>query len=197
MPRRDHEGPQALTRPGLLPFALAALPMLTLAGCRNDMDTVSDFENLSGPSQVLEAASLEYSDDGKLTHRLMAAHMTRSSEEPPIWEVSGGFTLEVLTDSGTVDARLGARQGFFMEEHRHLEARGQVVLGGARQDTLYTELLYWSADSDRVHTPAPVEVRTPDGILRGTGLESDARFQRYRILKPTGTFLVDTTGTSR
>ena len=53
--------------------------------------------------------------------------------------------------------------------------------------------LYWSADSDRVHTTAPVEVRTPEGILRGTGLESDARFQRYRILKPTGIFLVDTT----
>jgi len=31
--------------------------------------------------------------------------------------------------------------------------------------------------------------------LEGKGLESDARFQRYRILKPTGTFLIDTTGT--
>jgi hypothetical protein len=58
---------------------------------------------------------------------------------------------------------------------------------------LLTELLYWSADSDRVHTTAPVEVRTPEGTLYGRGLESDARFQRYSILEPTGTFLVDTT----
>lgn len=170
---------------------------ILVAGCRNDLDTVSDFETIGGPAQVLEGATLEYSDDGVLTHRLMAAHMTRSSEEPPLWEVTGGFALEVVTDSGTVDARLEARRGIFQEEQRHLEARGEVILSGARQDTLYTELLYWSADSDRVHTPAPVEVRTPDGVLRGTGLESDARFQRYRILKPTGTFLVDTLGSNR
>ena len=41
-----------------------------------------------------------------------------------------------------------------------------------------------------------MEVRTPEGILRGTGLESDARFERYRILKPTGTFVIDTTRTT-
>ena len=69
-------------------------------------------------------------------------------------------------------------------------------LVGPLGDTLLTELLYWSADSDRVHTPARVEVRTLEGILRGTGLESDARFERYRILEPTGTFVIDTTRTS-
>jgi hypothetical protein len=57
-------------------------------------------------------------------------------------------------------------------------------------------LLFWSADSDRVHTPARVEVRTSEGTLRGTGLESDARFERYRILRPTGTFVIDTTRTA-
>ena len=69
-------------------------------------------------------------------------------------------------------------------------------LTGPSGDTLLTELLYWSADSDRVHTPARVEVRTAEGTLRGTGLESDARFERYRILKPTGTFKIDTTKTA-
>jgi len=164
-----------------------------LAGCRNDLEQVADFESLTGPSQVLTGADLEYSEDGQLTHRLSAGHMTRSSEEPPVWDVTEGFSLEILTDSGTVDARLQADRGVFKEESQFLEAHGHVVLSGAQADTLHTELLFWSADSDRVHTPAHVEVITPEGTLRGTGLESDARFQRYRILKPTGIFLVDTT----
>ncbi|MDB4676017.1 LPS export ABC transporter periplasmic protein LptC [Flavobacteriales bacterium] len=164
--------------------------------CKNDLETVADFETLGGPAQVLSGAALEYSDDGKLTHRLGAAHMTRSSEAPPVWEVTGGFTLEVLDASGNTDALLGANRGIFEEESRFLEAHGDVVLKGSEGDTLFTELLFWSADSDRVHTTAPVEVRTPQGTLYGRGLESDARFQRYQILEPTGTFLVDTTRTS-
>jgi LPS export ABC transporter protein LptC len=180
-----------LKYPARLIFWMLTLGGLT--GCRNDLGTVADFETLGGPSQVLEAAELEYSNDGRLTHRLSAAHMTRAAEEPPVWEVKGGFSLQVLSDSGTVDAQLTADRGSFEEETRFLEARGSVVLRGAQRDTLHTELLFWSADSDLVHTPAAVEVRTSEGTLRGTGLESDARFQRYRILKPTGIFLVDTT----
>ena len=172
---------------------LGCLLLLTVASCRNDLDTVADFETLVEPSQVLEKATLDYSEKGRLTHRLSASHMSRSSEEPPIWKVEGGFTLDVLDSSGGLEARLGADLGNFEEESRFLEARGNVMLHGSQQDTLHTELLYWSADSDRVHTPAPVEVRTPEGTLLGTGLESDARFQEYRILKPTGIFLVDTT----
>ena len=183
-------GPRAL-----LISALAAL-LFCGSGCRNDLDAVSDFETLGGPSQVLSGAALEYSDEGTLTHRLNAAHMTRSSEAPPIWEVTGGFTLEVLDPSGNTDALLGADRGVFAEETRFLEAKGDVVLRGSEGDTLFTELLFWSADSDRVHTTAPVEVRTPQGTLYGRGLESDARLQRYQILEPTGTFLVDTTRTS-
>lgn len=173
--------------------ALALVVCLAAFGCRNDMASVADFETLGGPSQVLGDATLEYSEEGRLTHRLSAARMTRSSEEPPVWEVSGGFALDVIDEDGRLDARLEADQGHFLEESRFLEAEGNVVLHGAEGDTLHTELLYWSADSDHVHTPAPVEVRTPQGTLLGKGLESDARFQRYRILEPTGTFLVDTT----
>jgi LPS export ABC transporter protein LptC len=183
---------------GLHPVLLAALSALVFcgAGCSNDMDAVAGFETLGGPSQVLQGAALEYSDDGTLTHRLDAEHMTRSTEEPPIWEVTGGFTLEVLDAAGGTDALLGADRGVFEEETRFLEAQGGVVLRGSEGDTLYTELLFWSADSDRVHTTAPVEVRTPQGTLYGRGLESDARFQRYQILEPTGTFIVDTTRSS-
>ena len=98
-----------------------------------------------------------------------------------------------MNEDGRKGALLHADEGRFGEVNRHLEARGNVILIGPSGDTLLTELLYWSADSDRVHTPARVAVRTAEGTLFGTGLESDARFERYRILKPTGTFHIDTT----
>jgi LPS export ABC transporter protein LptC len=165
-----------------------------LLACSNDLDEVTDFETLDrGPAQAIEGAVLAYSEEGRLTHRLTASEMERSADEEALWKVEGGFRLEVLDESGSLDAQLEARRGEFEEETRHLRAEGDVRLQGTGGDTLFTELLYWSADSDRVHTPARVRVSTPEGDLYGEGLESDARFDRYTILKPTGTFLVDTT----
>ena len=198
MPRRDHEGTQELIGigPRLTAVALAAV-ILSASACRNDLEEVADFETLdNGPAQSIEGADMQYSEDGVPTHRLRAAHMERAAEEEAAWLVSGGFDLEVLDGEGGDGATLHADEGRFEEENRHLEARGGVSLIGPSGDTLLTELLFWSADSDRVHTPARVEVRTPEGTLRGTGLESDARFERYRILRPTGTFVIDTTRTA-
>ena len=198
MPRRDHEGTQELIGigPRLTAVALAAV-ILSASACRNDLEEVADFETLdNGPAQSIEGADMQYSEDGVPTHRLRAAHMERAAEEEAAWLVSGGFDLEVLDSEGEDGATLHADEGRFEEENRHLEARGGVSLIGPSGDTLLTELLFWSADSDRVHTPARVEVRTPEGTLRGTGLESDARFERYRILRPTGTFVIDTTRTA-
>ena len=198
MPWRDHQGAQKLTPngPRLTSVALVAI-ILSAVACKNDLDEVADFETVDhGPAQSIEGADMQYSKDGVPTHRLLAAHMERAAEEEASWLVSGGFDLEVLDSEGGDGAILHADEGRFEEENRHLEARGGVSLIGPSGDTLLTELLFWSADSDRVHTPARVEVRTPEGTLRGTALESDARFERYRILRPTGTFVIDTTRTA-
>ena len=182
--------------PRLTAVAMATV-LLSVTACRNDLEEVADFETLDhGPAQSIEGADMQYSEDGVPTHRLVAAFMERAAEEEAAWEVRGGFNLEVLDGEGGDGATLHADEGRFEEETRFLEARGGVSLVGPSGDTLLTELLYWSADSDRVHTPARVEVRTPEGTLRGTGLESDARFERYRILRPTGTFVIDTTRTA-
>jgi len=195
---RDHHRPQTLIarpvfRTGLKStWGLAGC--LWLFACSNDLGEVTDFETLdNGPAQSIQGAVLAYSEEGRLTHRLTATDMERSSGEEAMWRVDGGFRLDVLDETGALDAQLEARQGEFQEETRHLRAEGAVRLHGTGGDTLFTELLYWSADSDRVHTPARVRVSTPEGDLYGEGLESDARFDRYTILQPTGTFLVDTT----
>lgn len=170
---------------------------MLLMGCRNDLGDVADFETLDQTAaQSMEGATLEYSEMGQPSHRLRAHAMERSSEEEAVWTVSGGFVLDVLSNGNQGSASLSADHGTFSEASRFLKAEGGVQLVGEGGDTLLTELLYWSADSDRVHTPAAVEVLTPSGVLRGQGLESDARFERYSILRPTGTFLIDTAQTA-
>ena len=63
----------------------------------------------------------------------------------------------------------------------------------AEGDVLETEYLVWSEDSNRVWTNRPVTIRTTDGVIYGEGLESDARFENYRIIKPRGEMVLEGT----
>ena len=38
-----------------------------------------------------------------------------------------------------------------------------------------------------------VTIRTADGVIYGEGLESDARFETYRIIKPRGEMVLEGT----
>jgi lipopolysaccharide export system protein LptC len=69
-----------------------------------------------------------------------------------------------------------------------LEAWDNVVLVNNKNERLETEHLVWSHDSDLVYTTRPVSIETAQGLLRGRGLRSDSRFERYEILNPTGSF---------
>jgi LPS export ABC transporter protein LptC len=172
--------------------------LLALSSCRNDLETVYDFEGAGDqPTQVLEGVELHYTERGNLSHRMAAGRMARhavidesAASETGRWLVSDGFSLSLYDSTGAVTAVLQAEDGDFWEAHAHLTARNKVVLTNAAGDRLETDLLYWSADSDRIHTSRPVRVITLDGIIEGTGLEADSRFDNYRILEPTGHIFV-------
>lgn len=176
----------------------AILGVLTLSACHNDLETVYDFEGSGDqPTQVLEGVEIQYTERGMLTHRMEAGRMDRhavideeASSETGRWLVSGGFVLSLYDSLDAVTAVLKAHDGDFWEAQTHLTARNSVVLTNQAGDRLETDLLFWSADSDRIHTPRPVRVLTQDGIVEGTGLEADSRFDNYRILEPTGHIFV-------
>ena len=168
------------------------------AGCQNDLETVHDFEDASDhASQVMEGVEIKYTERGQLTHSMSAGRMDRHavinearSKETGRWLVTGGFSLSLYDSAGTTSAVLQASKGDFWEDNAHLTARENVVLTNQQGDRLETDLLYWSSDSDRIHTPRPVRVLTQDGVIEGTGLEADSRFDSYRILEPTGRLYV-------
>lgn len=106
-------------------------------------------------------------------------------------QVSGGFTLYLDGDENQWAARLQAKRGIFDEAHLHMTAKEEVILENKKGDRLETEELTWAQDSDRVWTRRPVTIYTADGVLYGSGLESDGRFEDYVILNPTGAIEIE------
>ncbi|MGB1347850.1 MAG: LPS export ABC transporter periplasmic protein LptC [Flavobacteriales bacterium] len=199
------------SRPAL--WARAAVVFLGVGawmGCHSKLDRdssgeatetgSSDILREGAPIQVVEHGYFEYTERGKLVQALEANRLERwdnpegegksNQENAPLWQVSEGFTLFIGGNRDRHAATLQADRGTYNDQAGRLEAWDNVVLVNNKGERLETEHLVWSHDSDLVYTKRPVSIETAQGLLRGRGLRSDSRFERYEILNPTGSFEV-------
>lgn len=171
--------------------------LASLSSCSNSDEEVSAAARGDEPPvQRIENGRFQYSENGKIIHVLKASvllrteHGTAENSEDLV-EVRGGFQLFLGGDESNHSAQMQAQVGWLDEKNLRLVAEDQVVLKNASGDILETEFLVWAEDSNRVWTNRPVTITTPDGILHGEGLESDARFENYRILRPSGEIVLE------
>jgi LPS export ABC transporter protein LptC len=144
----------------------------------------------------MEGVRFSYSERGEILHVIRAGVLVRAGapddgEDSDVIHVSNGFTMYIEGDENTHQAQLSASRGKLDEAAMRLVAEDDVVLKNTDGDRLETEYLVWAHDSDRVHTDRPVAIYTSNGVIFGKGLESDARFESYRILQPSGEIPID------
>ncbi len=169
---------------------------LAIVGCGPTPpdETIQDMTRDVRPSQVVKEGYFEYTELGRVVQSLEATQLERwestgdNQENPDVWHVDGGFTLFIGGTKTRHNAKLSAIRGTYDDQAGRLEAWENVVLVNAEGERLETEHLIWSHDSDLVRTNRPVEIQSAQGTLRGRGLTSDSKFERYEILAPTGTF---------
>jgi len=153
-----------------------------------DVPTV-DLEEVA--LQMIDGGTFQYSEKGDVRNVLKAGRLERWKDDDvvnEVWRVSEGFTLYIEGDSIHHEAILSGGRGTYDTDMGHLIAYDDVVLINNEGEKLQTEYLVWSNDSDRVYTNRPVIIETLNGILEGKGLESDSKFENYRIINPTGAF---------
>lgn len=167
------------------------------SGCANsDADVSSVQADEAQPGQTVINGTFRYSERGVILHELHAAEMRREERgnaevSEDVVEVRNGFQLFIGGDATEHEAHMQAEWATLDEKNLRLVAKHAVTLKNVEGDVLETEYLVWSEDSNRVWTNRPVTIRTADGVIYGEGLESDARFETYRIIKPRGEMVLE------
>ena len=191
--RNDYNSSKIIVlRTTLCTLSLMSILATSCGSSESHKDIQSEREEVA--LQVISGGTFSYSEKGVIKNELQAGRLERwesDGESSEVWRVSEGFTLYIEGDKSKHEAVLSGGRGIYDADVGHLIAHDNVVLVNTEGEKLMTEYLVWSNDSDRVHTNRPVSIETGSGTLHGKGLESDSRFENYRILDPTGSFEIE------
>jgi LPS export ABC transporter protein LptC len=109
----------------------------------------------------------------------------------PYSEFRSGIKV-IFYDGKTAPAgTLSSKYARYAEDKKLWELKDSVVAVNENNEILETELLYWDQDKEVVYTDRFVRITSSDKIVMGTGLESDPRFQKWRIRNVSAQFYID------
>lgn len=175
----------SLCRKILVASALAGAAFLI--SCKNDIETVKSISNLEGkPSVEMDKFRMVYSEEGKIRMEVSAPVLMRyTNSKKPFSEFKNGINVTSYNERGEKVAHIKSKYAIYHEDEQLWEARNDVVGTNDKGETLYTEKLFWNEKTRRISSDVFVKVVKPDGSVNsGEGIDSDEKFQDYRIKKP-------------
>ena len=137
-----------------------------------------------------EKVHMYYKREGRLNIEIEAQEEEELENGDIIFKE--GVHIKHYNKLGVLSGVLQADTGIYYSEKEMYEAIGDVILYNYEaNDTLFTRQLIWLPEEDRIYTQEYVEVHTEDGYLQGYGLYSSDDLSDYRILKPSGTMVLE------
>ena len=134
---------------------------------------------------------INYSIGGRTKAIVTAPVMLRYQDTVPYIEFTKTIHAEFYDENLTVESKLDALYGRYMETESKVFLRDSVKLINRNGDTLYCDELYW--DRNRVgrefYTDKPVRIRTKVHIINGVGFESNQDFTDKVIRNITNTII--------
>ncbi|MEG0807979.1 MAG: LPS export ABC transporter periplasmic protein LptC [Alistipes sp.] len=113
----------------------------------------------------------------------------------PYREFRKGVKITTYQDDSlsTVDAVLTANYAIYYENRKLWEAKGDVVAEKSDGKTLYTQQLFWNAQTKKIYSNVDSKIVQSGGrdVFIGEGFESDEGFKDWRFRRMKGRMGVD------
>jgi LPS export ABC transporter protein LptC len=168
-------------------FLLIAL-LTTIISC-SDRKGLIDQKLYEGPLSTLDSINTKLSDSASVVAVLKAPRQNNFENGDQEWP--DGFLLESYDSDGTSESRLIANYVFYTDKDKLYRAEGNVIVQNFENgDELNTEELFWNSEEEKFFTDKFVTIKSDDEVHTGEGLDATQDFTEYKILKPSGTFLL-------
>ena len=161
------------------------------AGCKTDMKEVQSLTDTTNyPEIQIKGVEFIHTDSARLQLKVIAPELLKySDDEEPYIEFPSGIEVFQYDDSLNIAAKLKADYAIYYEDKNLWKAMRNVV-GFNKKDstTLYTDLLFWDPEKEKIYTDADVKIVNADAEIYGEGLNANQDFSNMEVGKSTGEY---------
>lgn len=168
---------------------LAGIIILFNACEKSDIEKVNTLtKHLNAPTISVTNTEINYSENAALQIKITAPEINRYLDhEEPYSEFPKGLHVQFYDSTQTPSSSIKANYAIYDEEERLWTAENDVVAINEEGDTLNTEYLIWDMNAKKVYSDRFVRIVNKDGIIHGTGFESNQDLSNWKIKKTSGT----------
>ncbi len=165
--------------------------ILAFVSCENDIKVINNIGNKDNlPVDSSKNVEMIYSDSAKVVLIVKAPLVNRYEGDNPHSEMPKGVELYSYDSLMNVKSKLTANYAISYEKTDMMEARNNVIVVNERKEQLNTERLVWDQKKATIYSDKFVKINTGKEILWGEGMQSDERFDKWKIMKPKGSINV-------
>lgn len=160
-----------------------------LLSCSNDLEKVKRITTTpDSPEETSENFHVIFTDSGWASFELKATIAETYIEPRKVTKFKDGLRVNFFDNLGNITSILTSIYGEVDEETGNIMVRDSVeFLNVEKQETLKTEILYWSKDGDSIYTDKPVVMRGPDKIITGIGARTNQTMDTLIVHRPQAT----------
>ena len=160
--------------------------------CREKIDIVDASLKPELPTQVVYDFVTSYTDSAVLELRLKSPLMKYyGKKEIPYADFDEGIEVFFYEGEDKMIGQIRANFARYTESKGLWEVRENVIAMNDEGEKLETELLFWDENKNLIYTDKYVRVTQTDQIIMGNGLESDTKFDNWKIKNVTATLYID------
>jgi LPS export ABC transporter protein LptC len=161
----------------------------TLIRCKKEEEEKVPYE-YTGPIAETTNLNVNFSDSGRVVVKLKTAKQLRFQNEDEVYPKA--VYVNFIDETGVEYSSLRGDSARLIRKENLYKIMGNVFFYNRKaQQSLATELLFWSPRDKRIYTDEKVKINTPTRQIQGLGMEADQDFTKYTIRRPTGIFEVD------
>ncbi|MFB6455760.1 LPS export ABC transporter periplasmic protein LptC [Chitinophaga sp. Hz27] len=164
---------------------------ITVSSCENDIQAVMEFDSKKAAVENGSDIVAMFSQNGKVSAKLLAPEMERSLDKPTYVEFKKGLKLLMYDTTLQVTSTLTAKHGKYLEEEGYVYLRDSVVLVTAKGETLNTNELNYDPKRKIFYSTKEVFINTPTSQLHGWGLEANEDFSVKKIISVSGPITIE------
>jgi LPS export ABC transporter protein LptC len=163
-------------------YSLFAIFLLT--SCEDDKKDIKR-EEYKGPVSEVYGINMSYTDSARLVVRMTTeAELTMRSDDRIYPKEVRVFFFDKLGNNTT---KLRGDSARFLRMKNLYRVMGRVQINNqVKNEILETDELFWSPDTKKIYTDKPVDIKTPEQVIHGVGMDSNQDFTEYTIRRVTG-----------